>query len=179
MKSLLRTSALHSGLLLAMVFSPLALNAQITDRVDWEKFLAREDMLWKSLPGRFEAAAFTGNGQLGAMIFTGDTGQSLKWQMGRSDVVFNKMRIPIGDLVLQPAGKILQGEMRLDLWNAEARGSLKTDKGEIRFHAFTHSDLMVNVFEVTTSGGEKPAWSWQPGIAANPDRKSTRLNTSH
>ena len=168
MKSLLRTTALHSGLLLAMVFSPLALNAQIADRVDWEKFLAREDMLWKSLPGRFEAAAFTGNGQLGAMIFTGDSGQSLKWQMGRSDVVFNKMRIPIGDLVLQPAGKMLQGEMRLDLWNAEARGSFKTDKGEIRFHAFTHSDLMVNVFEVTTSGGEKTAWSWQPGIAANP-----------
>jgi hypothetical protein len=78
------------------------------------------------------------------------------------------MRIPIGDLVLQPAGKILNGEMRLDLWNAEARGSFKTDKGEIRFRAFTHSDQMVNVFEVTMAGGEKPAWSWQPGIAANP-----------
>ncbi len=168
MKSLIRTSALRSGLFLAMVFCPPALNAQMVDRVDWGKFLAREDMLWKSLPGRFESAAFTGNGQMGAMIFTGDAGRSLKWQMGRSDVVFNKMRIPIGDLVLQPAGKILQGEMRLDLWNAEARGALKTDQGEIRFRAFTHSDQMVNVFEVTVGGSEKPAWSWQPGIAANP-----------
>ncbi len=168
MKSLIRASAFCFGLFLVMVFGPLGLHAQMVDRVDWEKFLAREDMLWQNLPGRFEAAAFTGNGQLGAMVFTGNAGQSLKWQMGRSDVVFNKMRIPIGDLVLQPAGKILNGEMRLDFWNAEARGSLKTDQGEIRFRAFTHSDQMVNVFEVTVTGGEKPVWSWQPGIAANP-----------
>ena len=86
MKSLVRTSALCSGLFLATVFSPSALNAQMVDRMDWGKFLAREDMLWKSLPGRFESAAFTGNGQMGAMIFTGDAGRSLKWQMGRSDV---------------------------------------------------------------------------------------------
>ena len=168
MKHAIRTAVLLEFLLLMGSFVSPPLKAQLVDRVDWGKFLAREDMLWQSLPGRFESAAFTGNGQMGAMILTGDAGQALKWQMGRSDVVFNKQRIPIGDLVLQPAGKIFQGNMRLDLWNAEARGSLKTDKGEIRFRAFTHSGQMVNIFELTVAGGEKPAWLWRPGIAANP-----------
>ena len=144
------------------------LNAGVVDKVDWPGFLLRHDLVWKRLPERFESAAYTGNGQLGAMIFTGDKGQSLKWQMGRSDVAFQTSRIPIGDLVLKPAGKILSGEMRLDLWNAEARGRIETDKGEIQFRSFTHSDQMVNVFEVTATGGEKAGWEWQPGLATNP-----------
>jgi hypothetical protein len=95
------------------------LQAQVADEVDWPAFLSRHDMVWERLPDRFENAAFTGNGQLGAMFFTTDAGRALKWQIGRSDVAFNRSRIPIGDLVLTPQGKILGGEMRLDLWNAE------------------------------------------------------------
>jgi len=144
------------------------LNAGVVDKVDWPGFLVRHDLVWKRLPERFESAAFTGNGQLGAMIFTGDKGQSLKWQMGRSDVAFQTSRIPIGDLVFKPAGKILTGEMRLDLWNAEVRGKIKTDKGEIQFCSFTHSDQLVNVFEITALGGEQAGWEWQPGLATNP-----------
>ena len=133
---------------------------------DWPVFMARQDMVWDRLPDRFESAAFTGNGLLGAMVFTGDDGQSIKWQQGRTDVEFMG-RIPIGDLVLTPVGKILGGDMRLDLWNAEVRGTIKTDRGEIQFRTFTHSDQMVEVFETITTGGEQARWSWAPGLAAN------------
>ena len=144
------------------------------DKVDWKDFLARHDMLWKRLPDRFENAVYTGNGQLGAMLFSKDGGQSLHWQMGRSDVNFSGQRIPIGDLVLKPQGKITGTDIRLDLWNAEATGTLNTDKGEIRFRSFTHTDQMVNVFEVTVEGAEQAAWSWSPAWPATRARYTKR-----
>ncbi len=149
--------------------------SDLSNPLNWQKFLARHDLVWERLPDSFESAAFTGNGKLGAMIFTDESGQSLKWQQGRSDVAFNTadaalktMRIPIGDLVLKPVGKILSGEMRMNLWDAEVHGTIKTDKGEIEFQSITHSDLMVNVFAVTVRGDEKASWSWSPGLATNP-----------
>ena len=156
------------ALLFAWASAPASPGAQVVDKTDWPSFLARHDMVWNRLPDRFENAAFTGNGLAGAMVFTGDKGQSLKWQIGRSDVTFRNFRIPIGDLVLKPQGKILGGEMRLDLWNAEVRGTIRTDKGEIDFRTFTHTDQMVNVFETVAKGGEKADWSWVPGLASNP-----------
>lgn len=163
-----RSTILVLLLLLAWMQSVLSLSGQVVDETDWPKFLARQDMVWNRLPDRFENAAFTGNGLFGAMVFTGDDGQVLKWQIGRSDVAFMNSRIPIGDFVLKPRGKILGGNMRLDLWNAEVRGTIQTDKGEIEFRAFTHTDQPVNVFESTSKGGEKAEWSWAPGLAADP-----------
>jgi hypothetical protein len=142
--------------------------AQVIDQVDWQALLARHDLVWKRLPDRFENAAFTGNGQLGAMVFTTAQGKALKFQMGRSDVAFGSSRIPIGDLVLTPLGKILGGELRLDLWNAEVRGKLTTDRGEIDFRSFTHSVRLVNVIETTARGGEQATWTWEPGLATEP-----------
>ncbi len=169
MKYSLNKSSLRVFVPLLALFSTLCcLPAQIVDKVDWKSFLAKQDLVWSRLPARFEDAAFTGNGLTGAMVFTGEKGQVLKWQMGRSDVAFMTSRIPIGDLVLKPLGKIVSGEMRLDLWNAEVRGTIKTDKGEIEFRTFTHTDKLVNVFESTAKGGEKVEWSWAPGLATNP-----------
>ncbi|MBC8125994.1 MAG: alpha-L-fucosidase [Gloeobacteraceae cyanobacterium ES-bin-144] len=144
------------------------LPAQVIDNIDWKNFLSRHDMVWKRLPDRFENAAFTGNGHLGAMVFSTDKSQSLKWQMGRSDVVFGTSRIPIGDFLLTPLGKITAAEMRLDLYNAEVRGKITTDKGWIDFRSFTHSTDMINVFETIAHGGEKAAWAWSPGLATEP-----------
>jgi hypothetical protein len=141
--------------------------AEVVDQVDWASYLARHDLVWDRLPDRWEAGAFQGNGQLGAMIFAEKNGTGIVWQIGRSDVAFHGFRIPIGDLTLAPAGKITGGTARLDLWNAEARGVVKTDKGEIQFRSLTHSDEMVQVIEITASGGGAAAWNWTPGLAAN------------
>jgi alpha-L-fucosidase 2 len=148
-------------------FCAVSALAQVVDRVDWKEFLSRHDLVWSRVPDRWEAGIFQGNGQMGAMIVGANRGATLNWQMGRSDVAFNTFRIPIGELQLMPAGKIQDGSARLDLWNAEARGVLKTDKGEIQFRSFTHTDQMVQVIEVTTTGQEKVSWGWLPGLAAN------------
>lgn len=163
-----RTAIRALSCLLACAASINSAQAQVVDRIDWQAFLARHDMVWSRLPERFENAAFTGNGQLGSMVFTADNGKALNWQMGRSDVVFGTSRIPIGNLVLRPAGKIVSGEMRLDLWNAEVHGKIKTDHGEIEFRAFSHTGQMVNVFETICRGDEKASWSWAAGAATEP-----------
>jgi alpha-L-fucosidase 2 len=157
-----------AALLFACVSVLTNCRAEVVDKIDWKSFLSRHDMVWKRLPDRFENAAYTGNGLTGSMVFTSDKGQSLRWQMGRSDVAFMTARIPIGDLIMKPQGRIESGEMRLDLWNAEVRGTIKTNKGEIEFRTYTHSDRMVNVFETICRGSEKATWSWEPGLAVDP-----------
>ena len=155
---------------LTIATGALSLNAQVIDKTDWKVFLSQHDLLWTQVPARFEDAGFTGNGQLGSMVFSTKEGQALRWQMGRTDVTFNTFRMPIGDLVLEPSGKILTYEMRLDLWNAELRGKITTEKGEIEFRTFTHSDQMINVFETIVTGEEKVAWSFDAAPSVNPRR---------
>jgi hypothetical protein len=45
--------------------------------------------------------------------------------------------------------------MRLDLWNAEASGTLTTDRGALAWKSFTHADKLVQVIEVQATGGEQ------------------------
>ena len=63
----------------------------------------------------------------------------LRWEMGRADVTEHRRdnnRLPIGGLVLETVGKIQDGTMRLDLWNAEVRGTVTTDQGTLQFRTF-------------------------------------------
>jgi alpha-L-fucosidase 2 len=142
--------------------------AQVKDEIDWPAFMSGHDMLWNKMPANWSQGAFTGNGQLGAMISAGPEG-SIRWHIGRTDVTFHGNRIPIGDLLLKPVGKITSVDTRLDLWNAEVRGTFKTTAGEITFRSFTHAIQMVQAIELSTTGGEsKCTFTWLPGLAANP-----------
>lgn len=140
------------------------------ESVDWSASLARQDMVWKRLPGSWDDAAFVGNGLLGAMVMTGADGSALQWQIGRSDVAFRNMRIPVGDLRLVTVGTLQGGEMRLHLHDAEVRGEVRTDRGGIEFRTFTHATDMVQVIEVTATGDERPGWAWAAGHATNTRR---------
>ena len=46
-------------------------------------------------------------------------------------------RLDIGKMLLFPEGKILSGTFYLDIYTAELTGHLKTDKGDLTFHAYT------------------------------------------
>lgn len=164
-------------LLAALLLCPLsALPAapSITDRVEWAEFLGRQDMVWNGFPRQWAEGAFLGNGQLGAMILRDGDQSTVHWIMGRSDVAFHSFRIPIGTLELKLAGKWKGGTMRVDLWNAEARGVLKTEAGEVQFRSFTHADQMVQVIEVNPTGSETIAWDWTPGLAVNTRKLARR-----
>ena len=143
--------------------------AAVDVRVDWPSFLARQDLIWEALPAQFDDGAFLGNGLMGATIYR-DGDNRFRWEMGRADVTEHRRdnaRLPIGGLVLTTVGKIQGGTLRLDLWNAEVRGEIKTDKGTIGFRGFIHTEEMAIFIDIETTGDEKGAkfaWEARPAI---------------
>jgi alpha-L-fucosidase 2 len=123
-----------------------SIHAQVRSAVDWPKFLARHDMVWDTPATNWESGAFIGNGLLGAMIYSGGT-NALQWDIGRSDVTDKGDRVAIGRFILNPGGEITQTSMRLDLWNAEARGELKTSQSVLEWRSFTHATDLITVIE--------------------------------
>jgi hypothetical protein len=136
----------------------------VHDEIDWPDFLSRHDMIWEKFPAEFDDGGFLGNGLLGVTIYR-EGENRLRFEMGRADVTEhrrNNNRLPIGGLVLKTEGKILNGTMRLDLWNAELRGELKTEKGHIRFRSLIHTKEMVLLTDMETTGRESNAsYSWE------------------
>ena len=135
--------------------------------VDYPAFLVRQDLVFEKLPDQFDTGAFLGNGMLGATIY--QTGpNTLRWEMGRADVTEHRRdnnRLPIGGLVLTTVGKIDSGTMRIDLWNAEVRGEVKTDQGMLRFRSFIHTKEMALFIDLETEGAESPArFAWDATI---------------
>jgi alpha-L-fucosidase 2 len=140
----------------------------VKDNINWPQFMARHDLVWERLPAQWHEGAFIGNGLLGAMIYLSEDGKNLRWDIGRSDVVDRGGRLPIGTMTLKTTGTLQNGTMRLDLWNAEATGTLKTEKGEIKFRSFTHATDLVTVIELETSEGERGAhFDFEPGLAVS------------
>jgi hypothetical protein len=140
-----------------------------SDKVDWEKFLSRQDPVWEKLPTRFDHGAFLGNGMLGTTIFQ-DGGQAIRFEIGRSDVTDHRRdnaRLPIGGMLLKTVGKIQSGTLRTDLWNAEVRGEVVTDKGKITFRAIDHAIEVALIVDFQTYEGEKGAmFEWSPKTAS-------------
>ncbi len=83
---------------------------------------------------------------------------------------YSRPRLQIGHFLLHPVGKLTGCSWRKDLWNAELRGTIETDKGTIQIRHFTHAEDMAIVTELTPSEGEKELHrTWHPVEA-----KSTR-----
>ena len=70
-------------------------------------------------------------------------------------------------MVLKTVGKITHGTLRIDLWNAEVRGQLTTEKGTLTFHALVHADWYVLAVDWTAMAGEEAAslqWEAEPAV---------------
>src|SRR5438105_8661115 len=152
---------------------PVALaQSRPATRVDWPTFLARQDLVWDRLPTGWGESAFIGNGRLGATIDARDT--ALGWTINRTDVVHDQSRYPIGRVVVKTAGAVQGGGARLTLWDAEASGTLTTDRGAVRWRSFTAARPSVIVIVVEGTGGESGvALDWAPA-EARPPRKVYR-----
>ncbi|OCT15472.1 hypothetical protein A8709_15460 [Paenibacillus pectinilyticus] len=142
--------------------------SQVKLDVDWEHFMADQDMEWVVKPTSWEEGAFLGNGLIGAMIYGEEHASKrnvLRWVTGRTDVVVRRTdqpgfppRVPIGELHLELSGKIYHPTtMRLDIWNAELHATLTTTQGEVKVRTFVHSEDPVIAIELETSEGERDA----------------------
>jgi len=168
-------------------------NRPLKDHINYGEFLAQHDLVWEELPLQWNEGAFTGNAHLGMMVFASLKENRIDFHIGRQDVtdhrkapdkkssigtpgagvMYDFPRLDIGRLVLVPAGKIISGTMRVDLWNAEIRGNIITSLGEVSFRAFTPYQEMVQIIEVTSSEKDKGSmvpcqWNFLPGNPSSP-----------
>ncbi|MDF7822780.1 hypothetical protein P4B35_02040 [Pontiellaceae bacterium B12227] len=150
--------------------------------IKWPLFMAEQDLIWEGEIGdTWGDAAFIANGLTGASIYRkpGDE-WVLQWELGRTDVAaefhipsidWSIPRVPIGSIQLNPAGAVEKADMRLDIWNAEARGRIESDQGRIDWRSFVERESNVVVVESRSTGGEKglalgmaEQWSISPRI---------------
>jgi hypothetical protein len=123
--------------------------------------MKKHNLRWDIFPGRWENGPFIGNGLTGSIIYASPDSTHVKWYLGRSDI--GKLdfpgggnipiRIQIGSINLETAGKILfdESSAELDIWNAEARGIIRTTAGEIKWRSFTplnESAIVVELYEI-------------------------------
>jgi len=135
-------------------------------RIDWSAFLAKQDPVWNRMPANYYEGPFAGNGLLGTVLYRDDLStNSLRFEIGRTDVydhrpgnaMHYRCRLPIGHLLLTPAGKITAADFRTDLWNGEITGSLATEAGRIRLRCFVPPEESVIVLTWSGDGGEEKA----------------------
>jgi alpha-L-fucosidase 2 len=150
-------------------------NGEIRLAPDWQEFLAKNDLVWTTMPTSWNDGPFTGNGLLGTIFWQTSTG--MYFEVSRPDVydhrntdyviLIGRCRLPNGNFTLRYAGQpVSGGNMRLDLWNAEARGTMTTTAGSINMRTFTHAIDNVMVIELTATGGETASvWQWNPQIS--------------
>src|SRR5947207_1708849 len=140
------------------------------ERVHRQRAARRDDRWWRpgirldGQPNVWGESAFIGNGRLGAMIDVRDS--AFGWTINRTDVVHDQSRFPIGRVVLKTAGTLTGGTARLALWDAEASGTVTTDRGDIRWRSFTATDPSVIVIVLEGRVGERAvALDWVPAEA--------------
>jgi hypothetical protein len=135
------------------------------DPLLWRDLLSRSDPVWEVLPQTFDHGAFAGNGVLGATLFQ-EGPRALRCEVGRSDVTEHRRdnnRLPVGGLVLETNGVIRGGSLRIDLWNAEIRGVLDTDRGRVELRCFVCAERPAIVLEFRAEGGATVRFRWAQG----------------
>lgn len=158
-------------------------------RVDWPKFIAKQDLLWDVVPQEWKEAPFIGNGLLGSMIFQSSPNE-LTIQLGRQDVQDHRMqsgieatnkvlpdqsRLPIGYFTLNTVGNIKACDLRLNLWDAEISGTISTEVGELHITALIHADANLLLVKASTESDEGAfTFEWHPEEAYCPRVKGKR-----
>ncbi|MGJ8649647.1 MAG: glycosyl hydrolase family 95 catalytic domain-containing protein [Opitutaceae bacterium] len=174
---------LFAALATLMMPSQAVLAASVKSDVDWADFLARHDLVWNQAPQAWHDGPFMGNGMLGSMMHQLDE-DTLRISLGRSDVEDHKKtggafiaqsRLPVGYFTLKTTGKITGFEGRLDLYNAETRVRVITDKGHLDIRAIVHSEDMLIVYGLVPSGKEAAKLDFVPLKAIAPARLQADL----
>lgn len=147
-------------------------------QTDWKNFMSQQDMIWTRLPQTWYEAPFMGNGSMGTYICKEPGKNAIRVDIGNSMVhdhrtddksIYGRCRLLIGYFLLQPAGEIQSGNMRLDLWNAETTGCIRTTKGEIKLKACVTSETPYIIVEAEATEGEKDfIWKFYPENTDSP-----------
>ncbi len=166
----------------ALLHGPAWAQSQLAKAINWPEFMRRQDLVWNStLPTAWTNGPFLGNGLLGISLYVPADSNTMHIDLGRTDYEDHRdsteasfsmrfSRLPIGYFALRPVGKIQSASiMRLDLYNAETRGTIVTDRGTITFRAYVPAEQALVVLEMTTTGAEDQySFTFRPAAAMSP-----------
>ena len=93
--------------------------------------------------------------------------------------IYGRSRLLIGYFLLHPVGEITSGTMRLDLWDAETRGCIRTTSGEIKLRACVTSESPYIIVEAEATEGERGfTWRFYPESTDSPRQLNAILKKS-
>ena len=134
--------------------------------IDYNSFLSKHDLIWKKAPRSIFEGPFMGNGETGTDLYF-DSADNLYINIGNTDIydnrkdesgkissLFQNMRLPLGGFLMKTDGGFSGCEMRLSLYDAETKGTLKTNSGYIEFSTFVLEEKSAFVFEWAEFGAE-------------------------
>ncbi|GGU26134.1 glycosyl hydrolase family 95 catalytic domain-containing protein [Lentzea flava] len=142
---------------------------------DWRDFIGQQDLVWRRPPTQYGQAPFLGDGRLGSVVYA--EGNTVRFTVQHADVQdhrttggsqFGVCRLPVGNLKMTAAGTVSAVDWRLDLWNAELRGTVTTSLGVISFAVYIHTERSVLALTVSATGTEKPVLEFVPSRAIPP-----------
>ncbi|KFZ76612.1 hypothetical protein ED92_41530 [Amycolatopsis sp. MJM2582] len=146
--------------------------------LDWPGFLGTADLIWRRMPKTWYEGPFLGNGFLGSGIYAEPGRNAVRFNVQHSEVqdhrpefgsLFGLARLPIGYFTLEPVGAITGIDWRMDLWNAELRGTITTAAGSLSLRAIVHTGQSLLAVEVEPTEGERGfAWVFHPAEAVSP-----------
>jgi hypothetical protein len=133
---------------------------------DWPAFMAQNDLVWENgISPDFYNGAFIGDGMQGAMIMRDEQDEKVvRMLLGHYNAIthstiskweYCQSRVFAGNIMIVPKGNGAKHTMRLDLWNATARGTVTTDSGAIKWEAISERKHRVFVVRTKAGGGEK------------------------
>ena len=164
--------------LLLLTIAIWYLTAGCYSQTDWTSFMSRQDMTWTRLPQTWYEAPFMGNGSMGSYICKEPGKNAIRVDVGNSMVhdhrtddasIYGRGRLLIGYFLLHPVGEIKSGDLRLDLWNAETTGCIRTTRGEIKLRACVTSESPYILVEAEATAGEKEfTWKFYPENTDSP-----------
>lgn len=156
------------------------LSNPISPKIDWKAFIKRNDLVWDKVGDSWGDSAFLGNGLTGASIYKiNDKPLTLGWELGRTDVTaeyhikgidWSIPRVYIGKVGLATDQDVKKTDMRLDIYKAQATGTIHTNKGIIRWRSFLERKTNVLIIETKTEGKAEfdiqmhPEWGISPRI---------------
>lgn len=174
----------------------LYINTYANETKALREYMNSQSLYWEQLPYQWNEGAFTGNGIMGMMFYADSTDNSLTFWIGRADVTDHRKapnkktsmgtngatvlvdfnRLDIGKIKILPEGKILGGNIELNIFKAEIRGHIQTSNGNMEFIAYTPRDLGVNIIEINSDEKYKvkctPGLPYSPTFVVFPERKS-------
>ncbi len=169
--------------LFATFYSCEYIDAQQEPHFKWADYMKKQELHWDSISTNYYTGILLGNGRLGTNIYK-ENDSSIRFDIGRSDVtdqrphypdsmfaeqLVSRPRLPIGKMLLVLNGRIISAQMKLDIYNAEASGTIQTTKGKIQFTAIVPTGEEVIRLTVVESAGEiNTHWQWVPEKSTSP-----------